>query len=124
MDGQDSAARISDSELLVMQEFWAAEIALTANDLRQRLSSRWDGSTVKTLLRRLCAKGAVATEKREVYYFHPAISKKEYEDFAARDLLQRVYGGSARNLVASLVDASSFSEEELRELRALLHGEK
>ncbi|MEA5038922.1 MAG: BlaI/MecI/CopY family transcriptional regulator [Clostridiaceae bacterium] len=124
MKMHDGAGRISDSELLVMQQLWTAGMPLSAAELQQRLADRWDGSTVKTLLRRLCAKGAAGTEKREVQYFRPLISQKEYAKFAARELINRVYGGSARNLVASLVDAGDFSETELKELRSLLHGEK
>ena len=118
------AARITDSELVLMQELWAAGTALNANELQARLAGRWDGSTVKTLLRRLVTKEAVGSEKREVFYFYPLISQKEYETFAARDLVERVYSGRACDLVAALVDAEGFSEQELSELRALLRGEK
>lgn len=116
--------KISDSELLVMQELWSAAVPLTAGDLQERLAARWDGSTVKTLLRRLCEKGAAEATKCEVLYYAPRISQKEYEDYAAHSLVNRVYGGSARNLVATLVNAGSFSKDEMAELRALLRGEK
>ena len=121
---KESAARITDSELIVMQELWNAGEAVTANGLLARLTDRWDGSTVKTLLRRLMTKGCVGSEKREVFYYRPLISRQEYEEFAARDLRDRVYGGSARDLVAALVAGGQFSEQELAELRALLHGKE
>ena len=53
---QDIAAKISDSELEVLEVLWEAEEALPIAPIRKRLEERrgWDISTIKTLLRRLC----------------------------------------------------------------------
>ena len=65
------AEKISASELEVMQVLWEAGDALPLTDIRRTLQSRFDWSdpTVKTLVRRLCEKGAVKQEKREVFYY-------------------------------------------------------
>lgn len=117
------AAKISDSELAVMQILWEAGEPLSVPDLRQKLESRWDSSTIKTLLRRLTSKGVLRVEKRAIAYYSPLISEREYREYAAQDLLRRVYRGSAKNLIASLVDGSSLTDEDLEELRALLERE-
>ena len=59
------AEKISASELEVMQVLWEAGDALPLTDIRRTLQSRFDWSdpTVKTLVRRLCEKGAVKQEK-------------------------------------------------------------
>lgn len=87
-------------------------------------SHSWDGSTVKTLLRRLCEKKAVEAEKREVFYYRPLLSRREYQIWSTRSLIDKVYLGSARSLVAALVERSQLSREDLAELRAVLYPEE
>ena len=87
-------------------------------------SRDWDASTVKTLLRRLCDKGAVAAQKREVFYYQPLLSREDYQNWSTRSLVERVYRGSARDLVASLVREAQLSESDLKELRAILYPEE
>ena len=76
------AEKISDAELEVMQVLWQSGEPIPIARVRELLAQRreWDGSTVKTLLRRLCEKGAVQAEKREVFYYSPLISQQEYQD--------------------------------------------
>ena len=58
---KELAAKISGSELEVMEVLWGAGVPLPISAVRSELEEQrgWDGSTVKTLLRRLCEKGAV-----------------------------------------------------------------
>lgn len=79
---------------------------------------------VKTLLRRLCEKKAVEAEKREVFYYRPLLSRREYQIWSTRSLIDKVYLGSARSLVAALVERSQLSREDLAELRAVLYPEE
>ena len=55
------ADKISDSELEVMKVLWRAEDALPVNVIRETLQKDrgWEPTTVKTLIGRLVAKGAV-----------------------------------------------------------------
>lgn len=116
--------RISDSELEVMNVLWDSGRALTMAELRRLVGERtgWESSTVKTLVQRLCTKGAVSQQKREVYYYTPCISRADYGGYAARSLVDRLYHGSARDLVAALV-GTGLSRQELAELRTLLEEE-
>ena len=120
------AAKISPSELEVLEALWGAEepvpIAWVRNALEE--GHHWDASTVKTLLRRLCEKGAVTAEKREVFYYRPALTRREYQAWSTRTLIDRVYRGSAKALVASLVEGSELTPGDLEELRALLYPEE
>ncbi len=118
--------KISDSELAVMRALWSAGGPVPLARLRERLTRErgWEPSTVKTLLRRLCRKGAVAQERREVYYYTPAVTEAEYHESAAGSLLDRVFDGSASRLVASLVQAERISGDELDELCRFLEAEK
>ncbi len=119
------AEKITDSELEIMKILWDAEEPLPLTDIRKALQSRfqWSDPTVKTLLRRLCEKNAVVQEKRNVYYYAPAISKEEFEGWAARDVVNRLFRGSAQNLIAALVKSNGLTEEDIRQLREMFKVE-
>ena len=119
------AERISDSELEVMKVLWEAEDALPVTEIRTALQRRkgWEATTVKTLVSRLLGKGAIAQEKRNVFYYRPLIGREEYSDWAAQDLVDRLFKGSARNLVATLVRSEGLSAEDIKELRDMFHVE-
>lgn len=120
------AEKISGAELEVLEVLWQAGEPLPLPPIRTRLGDTrgWDASTVKTLLRRLCQKGAVAAEKREAFYYRPLISREEYRSWSTRSLVERVYQGSVRDLVASLVQGNALTESDLKELRAILYPEE
>lgn len=113
------AEKISDSELEVMRVLWEAGKPLSITDLRIALHERkgWEPTTTKTLVQRLCNKQALSQEKRSVFYYRPLISQEEYNEWATKDLIRKVYKGSARNLVAALVHSDSLSPSDIRELR-------
>ena len=120
------AEKISGSELEVMKVLWEAEDALPLTDIRTTLQSRfeWSDPTVKTLLRRLCEKNVVAQEKRKVFYYTPRITEEEYNAWAAKDLVDRLFKGSARNLVATLVKSDGLTEDDIGELRNMFKVEE
>jgi BlaI family penicillinase repressor len=118
------AEKITDSELEVMRTLWEAEDALPITDIRKQLQARkgWESTTIKTLVQRLCTKGAVAQEKRTVFFYRALISQQEYNDWATKNLVTKLYRGSAKNLVAALVNSQGLTQEDLDELRNLFQG--
>ena len=120
------ASKISASELEVLEVLWQADAPMPIAAIRTALegSHRWDASTVKTLLRRLCENQAVSAEKREVFYYQPILTRREYQEWSTRNLIDKAYRGSARDLVASLVERSALSREDLEDLRAILYPNK
>ena len=69
------------------------------------------------------AKGALRQEKRGVYYYSPLISEAEYNGWATNALIDRLYNGSARALVAALVHSEGLTQSDIEELRALFKVE-
>ena len=120
------ASKISASELEVMEVLWQADAPMPIAAIRSALegSHSWDASTVKTLLRRLCEKQAVEAEKREVFYYRPILTRAAYQEWSTRSLIDRVYRGSARDLVASLVEGCQLSREDLEDLRSILYPQE
>ena len=80
------AGKISDSELEVMKVLWQAEEAIPVTEIRESLqkSRGWEATTVKTLVSRLVNKGVIRQEKRNVFYYSPLISEREYNAWATR----------------------------------------
>lgn len=120
------ADKISDSELEVMKVLWRAEDALPVNVIRETLQKDrgWEPTTVKTLIGRLVAKGAVRQEKRNVFYYSPLIGEEEYNAWATDNLIRKLYHGSARNLVAALVQSDGLSRDDIEELRNMFRVEE
>ena len=120
------ADKISDSELEVMKVLWRAEDALPVNVIRETLQKDrgWEPTTVKTLIGRLVAKGAVRQEKRNVFYYSPLIGEEEYNAWATDNLIRKLYHGSARDLVAALVQSDGLSRDDIEELRKMFRVEE
>ena len=117
--------KISDSELEVMRVLWDAGDALPIPELRRSLYERkgWEATTVKTLVQRLVAKGVLEQEKRKVFYYRPRVSEEEYNDWAVSGLVHRLFRGSAKALVATLVKSDGLSDTDIAELRELFKVE-
>ncbi|MBR0353088.1 MAG: BlaI/MecI/CopY family transcriptional regulator [Oscillospiraceae bacterium] len=120
------AGRISDSELEVMKLLWRSEEPLSVTEIREALqkSRGWEATTVKTLVSRLVSKGVIRQEKRNVYYYSPLISERDYNSWATRDLIEKLYSGSAMDLIASLVRSESLSQTDIEELREMFRVEE
>ncbi len=111
--------RITEAELEVMEVLWDAGEPVTLGQIREVLAER-NGETVKTLLRRLCTKGAAAREKGRVSHYRPLVSREELGCYRTRKLIDKLYAGSARQMVAALVEHDQLSGADIAELRALL----
>ena len=121
-----SVEKITDSELEVIRVLWEAGDALPITEIRRRLQQRkgWEATTIKTLVQRLCAKGVLEQEKRNVFYYRPLVSEQEYNDWATGDLIRKLYRGSAKELVAALVRSDGLSKSDVDELRAMFKVEE
>lgn len=114
-------SKITDAEVEVMRVLWEADRELSVSEIRKALeqTSGWESSTIKTLIRRLCKKGVVLAVKREVFYYRPIVRKAEYNEYSTQNLIDKLYSGSAKNLVASLLDSKKLDDKDVEELRSL-----
>jgi len=113
------AERIADSELEVMRVLWEAKTPLPVGEIRRAICRKtgWESSTAKTLLYRLQSKGVVAQEKRDVYYYSPCVTEEEYNEYTTQSLIDRLYKGSAKNMIASFLSSKKLSDDDIAELR-------
>ena len=113
---------ISDAEHAVMEALWE-RAPLTAAEVADEIGEArgWSLATVKTLLSRLVAKQALATEpdgKRFLYT--PRIARADYVGGESRRLVERLFGGRAASLFAHLADDEALSDADIAEIEALL----
>lgn len=113
--------RLSSSEKEVMDAVWNSEKALCVNDVFELLKNRaWKYTTIATFLSRLEKKGFLKCEKRgNQNYFEPRFSRGDYLAQQTDKFIKELYGGSARNLIASLC-RERISEADYRELMDVL----
>ena len=116
--------RISDAEHAVMEVLWD-KAPLTAQDVVERVDPErgWSANTVKTLLGRLLAKGAVGHEADgRRYLYRPLVARDDYVTRESRRLIDRLFGGRLTPLVAHLAERDALSAHDIAEIEALLKG--
>ena len=119
---EQSSDRISEAEYAVMAVLWS-ESPLTANVVAARLqdSQSWSLATVKTLLSRLLAKGALAYEPDgRRFLYRPLIARAEHVTGDVKRLVDRLFGGRFSPLVAHLAEQEALSPQDIAEIEALL----
>ena len=118
--------QISDSELELMKIVWAnGGSALYAHimDELAKAGCTWQKNTVITLLSRLVDKGLLKTSKIGRRNEYTAIvSEADYQTAQARTLLNKLYRGDAKGLVATLIQGDMLSPEDYEELKRFWEG--
>ena len=119
---------ISDAEYELMKLIWGrggtAWYSQIMEDLAQG-GSTWQKNTVITLLSRLTEKGLLKPNKvgRRNEYI-AVCSERDYQAAQTRSLLDKLYQGSAKGLVSTLIQQEMLTPEEYEELKAFWEGEK
>ena len=114
------AEKISEAELEVMKILWREARPVPFGDIRAELHKKmgWEKSTIATLLRRLQDKGAVSAKEQRVRYYTPNITNEEYIQTEEQSMIDKLYGGSAKSLVAALCSRGKITETDIDELKA------
>ena len=119
--------RLPESELEVMLVLWHSQEAMTAGEITKSLSQShgWKTGTVHVLLERLGDRGFVSCDKSGYkHLYSPVIKEIDYRRGEEHTILNRFFGGSAKNMIASLLNADSLSDDDLEELSAMLKLKK
>jgi predicted transcriptional regulator len=114
--------RISEAEHAVMEVLWE-KAPRTAAEVCEEVCQRrdWSIATVKTLLSRLVAKNALATEPDgRRFLYRPLLERGDYRTSESRRLVDRLFGGRAAPLVAHLAEAEALSDDDIAEIEKLL----
>ncbi len=115
--------RISDAELDLMEVLWSAGAPLTSAEIIDRLEAHrdWSAATVKTMLGRLAAKGALShREDGRRFLYSPAIERDAYVGRESRRFVERLFGGRLSPLVARLAEEDALDADDIAAIEALL----
>ena len=115
--------RISDAELEVMEALWGSGDPLTATDVAERIPENrgWSLATVKTMLSRLSAKGAIRySEEGRRYLYSPAIARDSYVGKESRRFVDQLFGGRLSPLVARLAEEDALDADDIAAIEKIL----
>ena len=122
--GIPDVPRISESEWIVMEALWSKG-ALSTNEIIDALAEckTWGPKTIKTFLFRLVHKGVLQPiGPRSDRRYLPVFTRDQYLQAENRSFMDRLYGGSAKPLLANFLRSERLSPEDIAELRTLLDG--
>jgi BlaI family penicillinase repressor len=118
--------KISEAEWRVMRVIWDHGTLGAAEVIEAVVpDTQWSHRTVRTLLNRLVAKGALTAEldgERNLYRARVPLSKCVRRE--SRTFLERVFGGDASALLAHFLQHEDIAPDELKQLKALLNAKK
>ena len=113
--------KLTDAEWSVLDVLWSGE-RFSLGELTTALKpvQGWSKNTVYTYLKRMEDKGLVAIDHGQEKPYAAAVSRDACARNARQDLLTRVYGGAAGDLIAAFLKESRISPQEAERLRHLL----
>ncbi|WP_018751209.1 BlaI/MecI/CopY family transcriptional regulator [Paenibacillus sanguinis] len=120
---------MSPSELIVMKVLWK-EGRSSARVIVDQVAkqSDWHFRTVKTLLRKLVAKGfvdyTVDAQDARIYYYAPIVSEQQYLQQERQQFLQMYYDGDKSALLAGFLKDGGLTSAEAERLRQMLYEAK
>ncbi len=118
--------KISDAEWEIMKLLWARH-PQTANALVEALENtqHWKPKTIKTLINRLLTKGAIGFKKNgRQYLYFPRVAQETCIQSESRSFLKRVFDGSAKPMLAAMIESDSLSLDDIEELKQILTKKK
>lgn len=119
---QKEKKTLGEAELEIMQVAWKAGEPLTAHSVLERLEGRnWKLSTLMTSLSRLVDKGFMSCDRSTGTNLYTAVCpEKDYKVQESRSFLEKLYGNSVQNLIATLYSGKVIESADVEELRKFL----
>ena len=114
--------RPTDAELAILRVLWSRGPSTVRQVLDALAEQRGTGyTTVLKLLQIMTDKGLVARDETDrSHIYHARYSEADTQRQLVDDLLDRAFGGSARQLVMSALSSRKTSRRELAEIRRLI----
>lgn len=118
------ASTLTPLETEIMKILWR-EGAAAVESVRSKLAGEPAYTTVQTMLNLLVKKGR-ATRKLEgrAYVYASAQSRRDAVKQTLQDVMDRLFGGSAEELVLGLLDTRQLTPEKLARLQKMVEGQK
>lgn len=115
--------QLTPLELEIMKVLWQNDSA-NVQTVQRKLERELAYTTVQTMLNVLHRKGKVErTLVDKAYFYRPTVSRSQVVSQTIEDLINSFFGGSAENLVMSMVETEHLTAEKLSRLNALIEKE-
>ena len=118
--------QLTPLELQIMNALWDLGAPATVQEVQERLASsnKLAYTTVQTMLNVLHRKGKVRrTQAERAFRYKTAVSRSKAVGQSVRDLVDRVFGGSAEALVMSLMETKQLTPEALARIGTMIEEE-
>jgi predicted transcriptional regulator len=110
----------TEAELEILNILWARGPS-TVRDVHEASSKDTGYTTVLKQMQVMAEKGLLdRSEEFRSHVYAPRIAKGQTQQRLARNLVQRAFDGSAKNLVLGALSAQKVSPSELKEIRQML----
>jgi BlaI family transcriptional regulator, penicillinase repressor len=111
---------LTPTELEIMNVLWETGPA-NVQAVQQKLGRELAYTTVQTMLNILHRKGKVKrTLENRAYIYKATVSRRQVVNHTIGELVDRLFGGSAENLVMSLLETKHLTPQKLARLNKLL----
>lgn len=114
--------KLSEREWTVLNALWdtnGAELGELVNMLYPQ--TKWNRNTVLTYLTRMESKGLVRIDKNVTpHLYHATVARESCQEKERKSFLNRVYSGSAGDLLVAFLKEEPISQEEIEKLRQIL----
>ena len=119
-----SLPRPTNAELEILQVLWDQEVA-TVREVWQKLSAHREKApgytTVLKLMQIMAEKGLLVRDERDrAHVYRPGLPREEAQRNIVSNLVDRVFAGSASELIIHALAGRQTSPEEIQQLREWL----
>ena len=120
----------TEREWLIMDAVWDSNDQPTSAEILNRIdeAAKLDARTERVLLHHLCRKGllgyVVDEHDSRVYHYYPLRTREECLREKSRDFVDTYFQGNSGGAVAALLKNAQFTDEQLKELEAILKARK
>ena len=113
--------KLSDTEREMMEVIWQLDKMVTSSELlkifNENKGKKWSAQTMSTFLTRIVDKGVLISNKEgRINFYESLISKEEYTQYEAENILNNLYKGSLKNFLSALYYKKNMSTEDIQEI--------
>lgn len=120
------SVELTEAEWSVIKAVWENE-PCTAPAIQDKLlhATGWTYSTVRTLMDRMVAKGALGAKKEgKLTIYHSVVTRAQAQRGELFYTLKHAFNGALTPMVQCLLDSNQPDAEELKELELLIKAKK
>jgi predicted transcriptional regulator len=113
--------KLFDSELKIMEILWKGgdvKAKVIADALHEQVG--WSKTTTYTVIKKCLYKGAISRTEPD-FVCHALITQAQAQEFETNELINKMYNGTADQLIASLLGSKNLSAKEIERLKRLVH---